>query len=116
MTTGESNLTIINNMWFDKNYGFKTALGFQNWVKVAYFRKTISKGIGKYLIGYFGIAESTMWNLVMNTSSWLVTRSNQNMGIVTSPQLYFKRSSATTRPAPTGTFAHCSGAQKRSPA
>jgi hypothetical protein len=83
VTAGENNLTIINNMWFDKNYGFKSALGFQNWVKVAYFRKTISKGIGKYLIGYFGVSEKTMSNLVMDPNSWLVTRSNQDMGSLT---------------------------------
>lgn len=67
-------------MWFDNNYGFKSPMGLQNWVKIAYFRKTISKGIGKYLIGYYGISETTMSNLVLSASSWLVQASKTGMG------------------------------------
>jgi hypothetical protein len=60
-------------MWFDTNYGFRSYAGFQNWVKVAYFKKSISSGMGRYLIGYFKITSDTMNNIVIDTDkSWLL--------------------------------------------
>ena len=37
--SGVTNMTILNNMWFDSNYGFRNILGLQTWIKVAYLRK-----------------------------------------------------------------------------
>lgn len=60
-------------MWFDTNYGFRSYAGFQNWVKVAYFKKSISSGMGRYLIGYFKITSETMNNIVIDKDkSWLL--------------------------------------------
>lgn len=68
---GVTNATIINNMWFDDNYGFINPSGFLTWVKIV-MRKNISTGIGKYLIGYFNITDQIMQNLVINANAWLV--------------------------------------------
>lgn len=69
---GVRDMTTANNLWFDTNYGFRSYLGFQNWVKVAYFKRSIDSGIGRYLMQYFNIDSETMNNLVMNKStSWL---------------------------------------------
>lgn len=67
---GVKDMTIVNNMWFDNNYGFRSYLGFQNWIKASYFKRSITSGIGRYLITYFKIDSTIMTNLVMN-GSWL---------------------------------------------
>ena len=68
----------INSIWFDQNYGFRSYLGFQNWVKVSYFKRSITSGMGRYLITYFNISNAAMSNLVMNTS-WLYITADSEM-------------------------------------
>jgi hypothetical protein len=68
---GVKDMITANNIWFDSNYGFRSYLGFQNWVKIAYFRRSISSGMGRYLITYFKIDAETMSNIVINQTSWL---------------------------------------------
>lgn len=70
---GVKDTSTTNNMWFDSNYGFRSYLGFQSWIKIAYFKKTISSGMGRYLITYFNIDKDTMANIVLNKDkSWML--------------------------------------------
>lgn len=79
LISGITDQDTINNIWFDPNYGFRTFLGFQNWVKVSYFRKQIDTGIGMYLQTYFKITRTQMQNIALNTTNWLFATCNSEM-------------------------------------
>lgn len=79
-TAGVLDNNTLNNIWFDKNYGFKTFIGFQSWVKIAANKKGINSGMGRYLITYFNISNTTMYNLVVDNSSWLVNTTTTESG------------------------------------
>lgn len=68
---GVTNLTTVNNMWFDNNYGFRNFLGLQTWIKIVWGKRSLDTGIGRYLITYFNITRDTMYNISNNASGWL---------------------------------------------
>lgn len=114
---GVTNATIINNMWFDDNYGFINPSGFLTWVKIV-MRKNISTGIGKYLIGYFNITDQIMQNLVINANAWLVLQVSNETSTLSVTQTSFHRSTKPSASSPRAkcarpaTTAQCNGALK----